>query len=133
MDGMLLQTVEGLGDPALLSAAGEIWERLQGEKEEVCRDILAEGPLTHADLNGHLESEPADESVQEIEWHYRGTLEDRLRAINDAQDRLIDGGYGRCLECEREIDNQRLLANPAASLCFACQELNEVEFAGCTL
>jgi DnaK suppressor protein len=127
MDGMLLQSVEALGESPFAGTAGEIWELLQAEKEEVARDLLAEGPLLHDDLRGLKESEPSEESAREIEWRHRETLEDRLRAINDAQDRLMDGGYGICFECGAHIDGKRLLANPAAALCLECQHLAEDE------
>jgi DnaK suppressor protein len=126
MDGMLLETIEGLGDSSMVTG-GEIWERLQAEKEEVSRDILAEGPLRHEEVVGLQESEPSEQCAQEIEWQHRGTLEDRLRAINDAQDRLIDGGYGLCVDCGSQIDSKRLLADPAAPRCIACQRLTEKE------
>ena len=127
MDGILLESVEGLGDSPFFGNAGELWQLLQAEKEEVCRDLLAEGPLRHEAVGGVQESEPSGECASEIEWRHRGTLEDRLRAINDAQDRLMDGRYGSCLDCGDQIDSKRLLADPAASLCIACQRLTEGE------
>ena len=54
-------------------------------------------------------------------------LEERLRALNDAQDRLMDGGYGRCLECGEQINAKRLAADPALSLCLDCQTHAEAE------
>lgn len=127
MDGILLESVEGLGDSPFFGNAGELWQLLQAEKEEVCRDLLAEGPLRHDDVGGAQESEPSEECVQEIEWRHRGTLEGRLRAINDAQDRLMDGRYGLCFDCGDQIDTKRLLADPAVCLCIACQRLAEAE------
>ncbi len=118
MDGMLLQSVEGIGDSPFLGTGGEIWELLQAEKEEVSRDLLAEEPITNDD-------EPSAESDRQIEWRHRGGLEDRLRAINDAQDRLLDGAYGVCQECGAHIGGKRLLADPAAALCLVCQEIAE--------
>ena len=126
MDGMLLQSVEALGDSPQAGSAGEIWEMLQAEKEEVSRDILSEGPLLKDDF-AMDPVEASDESVREIEWHHRETLLDRLRTINDAQDRLLDGGYGVCIDCGERIDAKRLLADPAVSLCLTCQGLAEVE------
>jgi len=133
MEGMLLQTVEALGDSPFVGTAGEFWELLQAEKEEVSRDILSERPLRHEDAVAVNESEPSEESTREIEWHYRETLEDRLRAINDAQDRLMDGGFGKCIECSEQIGGKRLVADPAASLCFACAQLAEDGFFSRTL
>ena len=132
MDGILLQTVEGLGDSFVLTG-GEMWERLQAEKEEVSRDILAEGPLRHEDVGGLQEEEPSEQCAQEIEWQHRGKLEDRLRCINDAQDRLMDGVYGICVDCGNQIDSKRLFADPAASRCITCQRLTEKVAVFCTL
>jgi hypothetical protein len=49
-DGILLQSVEGLEQSPFVANAGEIWESLQSEREEVSRDLLAEGPLCHSCL-----------------------------------------------------------------------------------
>src|ERR1044072_4819801 len=40
MEGVLLQTVEGLGESPL---PGELWELLQAEKESIASEILADG------------------------------------------------------------------------------------------
>lgn len=133
MDGVLLQTVEALGDSPFLAGAGEMWERLQAEKEEVEREIFSDGPLIQEDVGGLQECEPSESCIREIEWRHRESLEERLRALNDAQDRLIDGGYGLCLECDDQIDVKRLAADPTASLCINCQTAGEAEILDRTL
>ena len=130
MDGMLLQSVEAIGDSPFVGTGGEIWELLQAEKEEVSRDLLSEGPLLHDGSGASEEDEASEEPGREIEWMHREALEDRLRVINDAQDRLMDGGYGLCQECGNHIGGKRLLADPAASLCFLCQQSIERESLG---
>jgi DnaK suppressor protein len=45
-----------------------------------------------------------------------------LRNVRLALDRITDGSYGTCLECEDEISQKRLQALPWASLCITCQE-----------
>ena len=125
MDGMLLEAAEGLDEPGLARTGGEIWEYLQGEKEKVFQEILAEGPLRQEQVSGLQESEPADERPREVEWRHRVQLEARLRNLNFAQDRLIDGGYGRCDGCGNEIEDRRLAADPAVSLCITCQTATE--------
>ena|SRR5689334_9794283 len=129
MDGMLLQSIEGIGETPFAGSGGEIWELLQAEKEEVSRDILAGRTLIQNDAVQSMDDEPSAESDRQIEWQHRESLEDRLRAINDAQDRLMDGGYGVCEECGRHIGAKRLLANPAAALCVVCQQATEQESA----
>jgi len=133
MDGILLQTVEGLGDAPLVRTGGEIWEWLQGEKEEVAHELLWEGPLCQAGVSGVQEAEASEENEREIEWRHRGRLEARLREINDAQDRLLDGAYGRCADCGAEIGGKRLAADPAVSLCITCQRNTEVDAVCCTM
>jgi DnaK suppressor protein len=46
----------------------------------------------------------------------------RLREIRAALERLDEGSYGTCLNCEGEIAAKRLAAVPWTPLCIACQE-----------
>jgi DnaK suppressor protein len=48
-----------------------------------------------------------------------------LARIERALSRLDHGGYGDCLECGTPIPIKRLLAQPAAELCVACQQAQE--------
>jgi RNA polymerase-binding transcription factor DksA len=123
MEGVFLQSIEGLGASPF---PGELWELLQAEKESVAREIIADGPLTHAAASIN-ESEPWDDADEVMQRRHRRTLESRLRELNDAQDRLIDGGYGRCANCGAGINDRRLRADPAASLCIDCQQVAEGE------
>ena len=45
-----------------------------------------------------------------------------LRNVRLALDRIADGSYGTCFECEDQISQKRLQALPWASLCITCQE-----------
>ena len=45
----------------------------------------------------------------------------RLEDIEQALQRLADGRYGVCAACGDEIPHQRLLAQPIAIRCAACQ------------
>jgi RNA polymerase-binding transcription factor DksA len=126
MEGVLLQTVEGLGESLL---PGELWELLQAEKESIAHEIIADGPLRH-DATSFNECEPWDDADEQMLRRHRRLLEVRLRELNDAQDRLIDGGYGSCSDCRNRISEKRLQADPAASLCIACQQLAEGDVPG---
>ena len=74
MDGMLLQSVEGIGDSPFVGSGGEIWELLQAEKEEVSRDILTGRTLTQDDAV-QSDDEPSAESERQIEWRHLESLE----------------------------------------------------------
>lgn len=133
MDGLLLQTIEGLGEPSLAPWPCDIWESLETEKECVTREISSAGPLCLSERDGMQESEASEEYARELEWQYRGHLEVRLREIIEAQDRLMDGTYGRCRDCDAKIDKRRLASDPAAACCVNCQESAEVEVVYSTL
>lgn len=45
-----------------------------------------------------------------------------LLDIDDALNRVADGGYGICLHCEEAIEPKRLHAIPWAKCCVPCQE-----------
>jgi RNA polymerase-binding transcription factor DksA len=162
MDGLLLQSIEGLGETSLFPNSFEILEQLQSEKEEIANEIRSEGSLYQHTVAGVMDLEASDgctelvpkarsreggvstarwvtpsrsihslpedgtdESARDVEWHHREILEARLRQLNDAQDRLMDGLYGRCAECGDEIDERRLTADPATTLCLECQRTAE--------
>lgn len=76
------------------------WNRLHGEREEICQSLLRE--------HGFV----ADERR---EW-----LQARLRKVDDALDRLMSGSYGNCSKCGQAIDEARLEIDPALALCMSC-------------
>ena len=78
---------------------GWIWNRLHGEREEICEGLLKDGPF--------LEER-------------REMLQARLRTVDDALDRLMSGSYGNCSRCGRAIDDARLEIDPAVAHCLTC-------------
>jgi RNA polymerase-binding transcription factor DksA len=133
MDGIFLQSLEGLGEAPLVPTGAEVWEWLQGEKEAVAHEILSDGPLCRAAISGGPEAEASEEGEHQIEWRRRAQLETRLREIIEAQDRLMDGAYGRCSDCGAEIDSRRLAVDLAVPFCITCQKNAESEAVSCTL
>jgi DnaK suppressor protein len=72
---------------------------------------------------------PGDEmdvarSLAEIETHATliERVEDRLKAIDFAFDRLGHDSYGICAQCGEEIGLERLKVLPFAAYCVDCQE-----------
>ena len=78
---------------------GYTWNRLHGEREEICEILV---------------KEPAERR--------RELLQTRLRKIDDALDRLMSGSYGHCPECGRAIDQAKLEIDPALALCGNCRK-----------
>jgi RNA polymerase-binding protein DksA len=50
---------------------------------------------------------------------------EELRAIDAATIRMAEGNYGRCEDCDRPIDIERLRLTPFANRCFDCQSVYE--------
>ena len=49
----------------------------------------------------------------------------RSREISAALERIDNGSFGICLNCEEEIAARRLAAVPWTALCIGCQEVAE--------
>ena len=49
----------------------------------------------------------------------------RLREIRAALQRVANGSFGICLNCEEEISQKRLAAVPWTPLCIGCQEAED--------
>jgi len=51
----------------------------------------------------------------------------KLNKINEALSKLNNNTYGVCEECEEDIPEKRLMANPCFSTCVLCAEQKEIE------
>lgn len=130
---VLLRSEEPLAYSPFIGSGCEIWNSLQSLKEEVSLDLLREGPLCQSEILGLREGEESTANTGDIEWCHRAKLEARLREVIDAQDRLLEGTYGKCVDCGEQISGGRLMADPAAYLCLSCQKLVERPDQFCTL
>ncbi|PYM90909.1 MAG: hypothetical protein DME04_21205 [Candidatus Rokuibacteriota bacterium] len=59
---------------------------------------------------------------REIGFATRGLLVERVNRLSAALDRLNDGAYGTCIECEETISPLRLRAMPEVLTCVRCQD-----------
>jgi DnaK suppressor protein len=66
-------------------------------------------------IQGVVERELA---IRQIESNFS-----RIQSVKLALERIEDGSYGTCLECEEEISSKRLQAVPWAICCIRCQEI----------
>jgi RNA polymerase-binding transcription factor len=58
---------------------------------------------------------------REIGWATRERLVERVRQLSKALDRLHNGEYGVCIECDERISPARLHAVPEVETCVPCQ------------
>ena len=50
-----------------------------------------------------------------------------LNDVADALQRIEEGTYGKCIDCENDIPKGRLEVYPAAKRCVSCKEILEKE------
>jgi DnaK suppressor protein len=101
---------------------------LKGMLQERRRDIqdrlrsLRESmPVEPPDVRD-AEEQSVDDFVREVDLTLMQMKSETLKKIDEAVQRLEEGSYGRCQECDGEIAAPRLQALPFAALCRDCQE-----------
>lgn len=81
-------------------------------------------PASHT---GQNEDRPQAEMISHNEEHFAEHETALLHEIDVALGRLESGAAGICVECGREIPEDRLLATPTVQTCIECQQLLEKE------
>ncbi len=105
----------------LLHAREMVLGRMQYHAEDAldCSNADKRGVTTHmADVS-------SDNSRHEMELRLLTEEGNVLELIEGAIQRLIDGEYGKCLDCGGDIGEARLEARPYAIYCVKCKSAHE--------
>ena len=90
---------------------------------ELCRQVLKSKLNEAVATTGLLDSiriqQVAEREMAMQTLHREAAL---VRQLRSAMERLDDGSYGICLQCEEPISPRRLKAVPWADFCISCQE-----------
>lgn len=98
------------------------------EKQRILNN--SKNTLTH-ELNISQDDLPdeADLAATELNQNLVFKLRDRerhlLTKIDEALNRIEDGSFGTCSECEEPIEIKRLEARPVSTHCLICKERQE--------
>lgn len=110
----------------------EFEKMIVDRREQLRRDVLEhlagieDGSMTELHGQVHDSGEEsiadmlADVSIASLEQESR-----EIAALESALLRIRSGGYGVCVDCETDIEIERLRANPAAERCYECQAKKE--------
>jgi len=100
--------------------------------EEIRFAMVGEVQERHKSPQDHLTEQVADiadDAVQSYEHQLMMGLGEKefekLRLVEEAIEKLDEGQYGICLECEELISEERLTVIPFASHCVDCLEIIE--------
>lgn len=111
----------------------DLARRLQARKREVLNELAAAGtPLQGGVLAGehevHSHADDAEaERLDDVRFAEIEVDRNTLLEVEQAQQRLATGLYGLCVDCNEEIPLERLLAQPTAIRCAACQTRTEAK------
>ena len=74
-------------------------------------------------------SDPSDRAIAELGSTFSLRMQERkgglIRKIETALERIEEGTYGICEECEKVISEKRLKARPVTTLCIECKREQE--------
>jgi DnaK suppressor protein len=106
--------------------------------DEERRRVLDAIEYLHKENPGSIKDETQDETIdnhlaetatatldREIDYTLEENSENVLAAIDAALQRIEDGTFGKCVNCGKEIGEERLAALPWATLCIDCRRLEE--------
>jgi DnaK suppressor protein len=96
-------------------------------------ELLNQANETVSGMTSHKENlpDPSDRATLESDRNFTLRIRDRERKligkIKEALERIEQGTYGICEECEEEISTERLKARPVTTLCIDCKKRQETE------
>jgi RNA polymerase-binding transcription factor DksA len=100
--------------------------------DEAHEELVRWGEHPIAEMMGEA-PDAGDESVATMVTDLDHTLVERhvdeIRDIDAALLRITKHRYGRCVDCDEDIEPARLMAFPTAKRCVDCQSLHERTFA----
>jgi len=102
--------------------------------EEIKKDLLEKKHELEQELSRLYQEkfsddqvqDPGDQALSSTMESLRSTMQDtrlgEYRRLNRALEKIEDGTYGICVECDAPISEKRLKSFPNAERCLVCQE-----------
>ncbi|MEW5692816.1 MAG: TraR/DksA family transcriptional regulator, partial [Candidatus Hydrogenedentota bacterium] len=95
---------------------------LQEELQKLRKDSGAELPSTDDDDVQDLVDMASSSSIKVVEQGLSAGDNERIRLIELALNKIKDGSYGKCIECGKDIEKERLESVPYATKCVSCKK-----------
>lgn len=96
-----------------------IEDRIQEARAEIAKASEETRPISPDVSIGRL-SRLDSMQMQQMALEGRRRQQLLLVRLEEAMKRLSQGTFGRCLQCGRDIDEERLRYQPDAALCMRC-------------
>jgi RNA polymerase-binding transcription factor DksA len=122
-----------LNQEELRTLRDDLAQQLARLRHEIGEELTAEAGGRFRDLAGEV-TDLGDEAVgAELAGTDNALIGRHVREVRDIEAafaRMDAGTYGRCVDCETDIDYARLAAYPTCKRCSPCQAVHEKTFAG---
>ena len=102
--------------------------RLRGDVTAMAEVALRKSGIEGSDSNAmpiHMAELGSDNFEQEFTLGLMEVDGDTLSLIDSALDRIGDGEFGKCIQCDGQIAKARLNAIPYTPVCIKCAERQE--------
>jgi DnaK suppressor protein len=102
--------------------------RLRGDVTTMAEVALRKSGMEGSESNGmpiHMAELGSDNFEQEFTLGLMEAEGDTLGFIESALERIEEGNYGRCVQCDGAIPKTRLNAIPYTPVCIKCAEQQE--------
>ncbi len=93
--------------------------------EEIKEKIKSESDIKTKGDVGDIYDLASDERDRELNIIISDRDMEKIEEIDEALERIKDGTYGICGDCEAKIPNERLMIMPFAQLCVHCKSKME--------
>jgi DnaK suppressor protein len=110
----------------------KVRQRIERERDEAIgqlRDLGISPEVNGAEPQADHPRDEGDHAQAserlDLSFMTRERLAERINRLTAALERVIDGTYGQCEVCGRDIERNRLEALPEAARCLECQERME--------
>lgn len=95
------------------------------EIRDAAADVASDSQPQDHEVRSHADEAEA-ERLDDVRFAEIAIDRTRLRDIEQAEQRMACGRYGICVDCGEAIPRERLLAQPIAIRCAACQAAAEI-------
>lgn len=100
-------------------------KRILAKQEELLRLVTKneqDGREADEEATQDIADKAANSYTKEFLFHQSDENRRMLQLLAEALERMKEGTYGQCVECEQEVQQKRLEAVPWARHCIECQE-----------
>jgi DnaK suppressor protein len=95
------------------------------EIRDAAADVASDSQPQDHEVQSHADEAEADR-LDDVRFAEIEIDRTRLHDIEQAEQRMACGRYGICVDCGEAIPRERLLAQPIAIRCAACQAAAEI-------